>query len=103
MAEEETISELTQEVAALKDVSKDLAELLTNSVNMVDKYYEIFFDQTPHYVELEQYDKNGILRTTLIPNRAMDKSVALSGAEDPEGVVDAVIGTLYVNNVTQIK
>ena len=101
MAEEETISELTQEVEALKDVSKDLAELLTNSVNMVDKYYEIFFDQNPHYVELEQYDKNGILRTTLIPNRAMDKTVAFSGEEDPEGVVDAVMGALYVNSITR--
>ena len=101
MAEEKGNSELTQEVEALKNVSKNLAELLTNSVNMVDKYYEIFFDQDPHYVKLEQYDKNGILHTTLVPNRAMDKSVALSGAEDPEGVVDAVIGTLYVNSATR--
>ena len=101
MAEEKGNSELTQEVEALKNVSKNLAELLTNSVNMVDKYYEIFFDQNPHYVKLEQYDKNGILHTTLVPNRAMDKSVALSGTEDPEGVIDAAIGTLYVNSVTR--
>ena len=101
MAEEESKSELTQEVEALKDVAKDLAELLTNSVNMVDKYYEIFFDQNPHYVELEQYDKDGKLRTTLVPNRAMDKTVALAGDEDPEGVVDAVMGALYVNNITR--
>lgn len=101
MAEEESKSELTQEVEALKDVAKDLAELLTNSVNMVDKYYEIFFDQNPHYVELEQYDKDGILRTTLVPNRAMDKTVALAGNEDPEGIVDAVMGALYVNNITR--
>ena len=101
MAEEKSTSELTQEVEELKKVSKNLAELLTNSVNMVDKYYEIFFDQTPHYVELEQYDKSGILRTVSVPNRAMDKSVALSGNEDPEGIVDAVIGALYVNNITR--
>lgn len=101
MPEEQSQSELTQEVEALKEVAQDLAELLTNSVNMVDKYYEIFFDQTPHYVELEQYDKDGILRTTLVPNRAMDKTVALAGEEDPEGVVDAVMGALYVNTVTR--
>ena len=101
MAEEKGNSGLTQEVESLKSVSKNLAELLTNSVNMVDKYYEIFFDQNPHYVELEQYDKNGILHTTLVPNRAMDKSVALSGNEDPEGVVDAVIGALYINSATR--
>ena len=101
MAEEKSTSELTQEVEELKKVSKNLAELLTNSVNMVDKYYEIFFDQTPHYVELEQYDKSGILRTVSVPNRAMDKSVALSGNDDPEGIVDAVIGALYVNNITR--
>ena len=94
-------NELSKEVDMLADVTSNLSELLTNSVNMVDKYYEIFFDQHPHYVELEQYDSNGNLYKTLVPNRALDRSVALSGTEDPEDLVDGVLGSLYVNNVTR--
>ena len=59
-------------------VTRDLAELLTNSVNMVNKYYEIFFDPNPHYVELQQYNSDGELVSTMIPNRSLDKAIALS-------------------------
>ena len=93
--------EATQEVQTIQSVSENLSELLTNSVNMVDKYYEIFFDPTPHYVELEQYNSDGELLKTLVPNRALDRSVALSGVEDPENVVYGVLGSLYVNTITR--
>ena len=98
---EEIKSEVVQEIQDLQSVSKNLSELLTNSVNIVDKYYEIFFDQTPHYVELEQYDSDGQLIKTLVPNRALDRSVSLSGDKDPEGFVDGVLGCLYVNTTSR--
>lgn len=98
---EEHISDLTQNVQALETVSENLSELLTNSVNMVDKYYEIFFDPEPHYVELEQYNSDGNIFKTLVPNRALDRSVALSGNSDPENLVEGVLGSLYVNTVTR--
>lgn len=91
-------TEATQEVQTIQNVAENLSELLTNSVNIVDKYYEIFFDPTPHYVELEQFDSNGKLYRTLIPNRALDRSVSLSGQGNPEkNQVEGVLGTLYVD------
>ena len=82
-------------------VTRDLAELLTNSVNMVNKYYEIFFDPNPHYVELQQYNSNGELVSTMIPNRSLDKAIALSGEGSPEGIIEAHVGVLYIDNVSR--
>lgn len=94
MAEEEKQS-LAEDT--LVEVSKDLSELLSNSVNMADKFFEIFFDPNPHLVTLELYDREGTKTTYQIPNRAMDKSVALSGKGSPEGVITAEVGTLYID------
>ena len=94
MAEEEKQS-LAEDT--LVEVSKDLSELLSNSVNMADKFFEIFFDPNPHLVTLELYDREGTRTTYQIPNRAMDKSVALSGNGSPEGVIEAEVGTLYID------
>lgn len=82
-------------------VTRDLAELLTNSVNMVNKYYEIFFDPNPHYVELQQYNSAGELVSTMIPNRSLDKAIALSGEGSPEGIIEAHVGVLYIDNVSR--
>ena len=88
-------------VESMEQVAKNLAELLTNSVNMADIYYEVFFDNNPHYVELQRYDSNGELITTLIPNRAMDRSIAFYGTIDPENEVEAYLGALYINTTTR--
>lgn len=85
----------------MSDVAKNLAELLTNSVNMTDVYYEIFFDPNPHYVELKRYDSNGNLITVLVPNRAMDRSIAFYGDIDPENEVEGYLGALYINVVSR--
>ena len=96
------IDELNEEdVSTLESVGKDLAELLTNSVNMADRLFEIFFDPNPHLVPLQLYDSEGNLTTYEIPNRAMDRSVAKSGNGSPEGVVEGVIGTLYIDESTR--
>jgi len=99
----EELKQLTSDIqrtinANVNVVTRDLAELLTNSVNMVDKFHEIFLDTEPHYVELQQYDSEGNLITTKIPNRAMDKSIAMSGEGDPEGVVEANVGAFYIDS-----
>lgn len=82
-------------------VTVDLAELLTNSVNMADKFYNIFLDPDPYYVDLYLYNSEGHLTKVTIPNRAMDKSIANSGEGSPEGEVDAYIGTLYIDTVNK--
>ena len=93
--------ELNEQSPTLAEVSVNLSELLTNSVNMAEKFYEIFFDFNPHYVELQMYDKDGNLITHLVPNRAMDKSIAISGEGTPEGSVEGYIGALYIDVITR--
>ena len=93
----ETEEQLKSETNSFIEVSTDLAELLANSVNMADKFFEIFFDPNPHYVYLDLYDREGTRHTYKVPNRAMDKSIAQSGVGSPEGTVEGAVGTLYID------
>lgn len=82
-------------------VAKNLAELLTNTTNIVSEFYNIFFNPSPMIVTLEMYNSDDELITVEIPNRAMDRNIALQGTEDPEGVVEAISGTIYINTLSQ--
>lgn len=79
----------------------NLTELLQNTVNMTSVFYDIFINPVPMDVTLEQYNSDGELISVTVPNRAKDLQRALIGTGDPEGVVSASEGTLYVDEVSQ--
>ena len=81
-------------------IAENLTELLTNTVNMTSVFYDIFLNPTPMDVELQQYDNNNELITVTIPNRAKDRKIALDGEGSPEGVIEAPVGTAYVDLLT---
>ena len=81
-------------------IIENLTELLQNTVNMTSVFYDIFLNPTPMDVELKQYNSNGDLVTITIPNRAKDRSIALTGTGSPEGTVTANIGTSYVDTTS---
>ena len=54
-------------------VAENLSELLTNSVNMTQVYYDLFFNPNPMDITLYQYDEDNKLVEVVIPNRAKDK------------------------------
>ena len=56
----------------INTVIQNLNELLTNSVNFTDKFYDIFFNQTPMDVTIDLYNENNELVPVTIPNRAKD-------------------------------
>jgi len=78
-------------------VAENLVELLTNSVNLTEVYYDLFINPTPMDITLKQYDTDNKLVDVTIPNRAKDRQIALSGSGLPEGNIEAPIGTFYVN------
>lgn len=88
-------------MADLDLISENLTELLTNSVNMADKFYDIFLNPTPMDVEIQMYtnDEAPQPTTVTIPNRAKDREQMWSktGEGSPEGVVTAPIGAVYID------
>ena len=87
-------------------IAENLAELLTNTVNLTDVYYDLFINPTPMDITLKQYNSNNELIEVTIPNRAKDRQISLSGEGSPEGVIEAPLGTFYVdiqNNLVYIK
>ena len=82
-------------------IIENLTQLLQNSVNMTSVFYDIFLNPEPMDVELQQYNAEGELITISIPNRAKDRKIALTGEGSPEGVVEANVGTCYVDEANQ--
>ena len=78
-------------------ILQNIVELLTNSVNMTSKFYDIFLNPTPMDIELEQYNDQNELVTVVFPNRAKDRVLTKFGEGSPEGVVVAVMGTMYID------
>ena len=57
----------------INTVIENLNELLTNSVNLTDKYYDLFINPEPMMIDLELYNEDNELVTVTVPNRAMDR------------------------------
>ena len=87
-------------MADIQIVAENLAELLTNTVDMTAVFYDIFLNPNPMDVELKMYDDNNQLITVVIPNRAKDRITPYVGSGSPEGVVAAPIGSAYVDTLT---
>jgi hypothetical protein len=84
----------------IETVSENLAELLTNTVEMASAFYDIFLNPEPMDVTLKMFDKNNRLITVTIPNRAKDRVTPYVGEGSPEGVVEAPVGSTYVDTLT---
>lgn len=81
-------------------IIENIAELLTNSVNITDKFYDIFLNPEPMDVTFELYNDENKLVEVTIPNRAKDLKNIRVGNRAPEGQVSAEVGTLYIDNST---
>ena len=53
-------------------VVENLNELLTNSVNLTNKYYDLFINPEPMMVTLELMDEDNTIQEVVVPNRAKD-------------------------------
>lgn len=87
-------------MADINVVAENLAELLTNSVDMAAVFYDIFLNPQPLDINIQMYDDNNQLITVTIPNRAKDRITPYVGEGSPEGVVEAPIGAVYVDTLT---
>ena len=79
---------------------ENLTEFLVNTLNITSVFYDIFLNPEPMDVEVEQYDDNNELVKVVIPNRAKDRILSLIGSGDPNGVVEAPAGTMYIDAST---
>ena len=87
-------------MADIDIVAENLAELLTNSVDMAAVFYDIFLNPQPLDINIQMYDDNNQLITVTIPNRAKDRITPYVGEGSPEGVVEAPVGAVYVDTLT---
>ena len=87
-------------MADLDIISENLAELLTNTVDMATVFYDIFLNPNPMMIHLKAFDDNNELIDVEIPNRAMDRITPYIGEGSPEGKVAAPVGSAYVDTMS---
>lgn len=82
----------------IKPALAQLTDLLTITDTYIDQYYNIFLNPTPiPSLEIKAYGSSGNIETITIPNLAYLRQICLSGSGNPESVVTAPIGTLYLD------
>lgn len=87
-------------MADIDVVAENLAELLTNTVDMAAVFYDIFLNPHPMDVNLKMFNDENELITVTIPNRAKDRVTSYTGEGSPEGVVAAPMGSTYIDTLT---
>jgi len=82
-------------VATYEQIATLLSQLMNNYSNMINSYYDMFYNTNLMDINLQLYNDNGELKDYTIPNRAKDFNFIRNGQGSPEGVVIAPIGTTY--------
>lgn len=82
-------------------IQRNLAMLMKNSTALSSKFYDLFVTTTPMDVELRVWTSDNEFQTMVIPNRAKGNIPVRLGKGDPNNVVDASYGTLYIDEDTQ--
>lgn len=72
-----------------------MSRLETNWTELMNNFYDIFFNPNPMIVTLNLVDNQGNVVPSTIPNRAQDMQYILNGNGSPEGNVVGDLGTLY--------
>ena len=80
---EQDVTELNRKIADLElkidntsksidVITQNITEYLTNSVNMTSRFYDIFLNKTPMWIDMDMYNDQNELITVTVPNRAAD-------------------------------
>ena len=85
----------------IKPALAQLTDLLAITGTYVDQYYNVFLNPTPmNNIIIKAYGANGKIQEIQIPNLAYLRQACMVGVGKPEGVVEAPLGTFYLNMST---
>ena len=79
----------------ISKIQREIAILSTNSVELMNKMYEIFVEPEPADVELRVWTTEGF-ETIVIPNLAKSRMPVQIDDGYPAGL-DAIVGTIYID------
>ena len=77
-------------------MQRELAILMTNSVELQNKMYDIFVNPSPGMVDLRVWTDRGF-ETISIPNLAKSRRPVITGNGTPILAVEGSVGTIYIN------
>lgn len=81
-------------------MQRELAILMTNSVELQNKMYDIFVNPNPAMVELRVWTDEGF-ETFSVPNLALSRIPVITGEGSPLGTVSSAEGTIYIDSASE--
>ena len=87
---------MTLENNDIDKMQRELAILMTNSVELQNKMFDIFVNPTPADVELRVWTDEGF-ETFVIPNLVKSRIPVMNGSGSPIGVAAGSLGTIYID------
>lgn len=87
---------MTLENNDIDKMQRELAILMTNSVELQNKMFDIFVNPTPADVELRVWTDEGF-ETFSIPNLAKSRIPVMNGSGSPIGVAAGSLGAVYID------
>lgn len=88
-------------IRTLQDVINALNIVYFNMNEIERIYYDMFINPDPMDLTFQRYDDQGVLENITLPNRAKDRQDLLTGNGSPEAVVQASVGTYYLDTLGQ--
>ena len=81
----------------INQIAVILSQLIQNYNELAQNWFDVFYNPEQMDVTLKFFDPDGNLQTYTLPNRAKDFRYIMNGVGDPEGQINAKVGTMFLD------
>ena len=81
----------------INQIAVILSQLIQNYNELAQNWFDVFYNPEQMDVTLKFFDPDGNLQTYTLPNRAKDFRYVMNGVGDPEGQINAKVGTMFLD------
>lgn len=81
----------------INQIAVILSQLIQNYNELAQNWFDVFYNPEQMDVTLKFFDTDGNIQSYTLPNRAKDFRYVMNGIGDPEGQVNANVGTMFLD------
>ena len=85
------------DIIDINQIAIILSQLIQNYNELAQNWFDVFYNPEQMDVTLKFFDPDGNLQTYTLPNRAKDFGYVMNGIGDPEGQINAKVGTMFLD------
>lgn len=81
----------------INQIAVILSQLVQNYNELAQNWFDVFYNPEQMDVTLKFFDTDGNIQTYTLPNRAKDFRYVMNGTGNPEGQINAKVGTMFLD------